>query len=187
MQFKTFAASSVVATAFALLAAGPASATVIEKFREVNAPYEFVMTDCEEATYLIEGVFNGRFILRQGTGPADQAFPYVDRFSFDETWTNLETGGWFTVRANMLGSEVKARPVDGTTFEFRKVEAGHQTVWSSEGELVARNSGALMITFHFDTLGDGMPGGVYDWDSFVVDERGPHEIADLCAIADQLT
>ena len=87
----------------------------------------------------------------------------------------------------MLGNEVKARPVDGTTFEFRKVETGRQTVWNSDGELVARNSGAQMVTFLFDTLGDGMPGGNYDWASFVVDERGPHEIGDLCAIADQLT
>ena len=54
MQFKTFATSSVVATAVALLAAGPAGATVIEKFREVKAPYDFVITDCEKATYADE-------------------------------------------------------------------------------------------------------------------------------------
>jgi len=187
MQFKTLVASAVFATTTALLAAGPAGATVIEKFREVAAPYEFVITDCEGATYAVEGVFTGRFILRQGTGPAAEAFPYVERFSIEETWTDPETGGWFTVRANMLGNEVKARPVDGTIFEFRKVEAGRQTVWNSEGELVAHNSGALLITFLFDTLGDGMPGGEYDWDSFVEDARGPHQIGDLCAIADELT
>ena len=39
----------------------------------------------------------------------------------------------------------------------------------------------------FDTLADGALGGIYDFDSWVEDPRGVHEIGDLCALAEALT
>jgi hypothetical protein len=186
MKSTKIAASALVAAAAATIAS-PADATVYERLRAVDEPYSFVNEDCEGATYLVDGVFNGRFILWQGTGPATEAFPYLDRFSIVETWTNTETGGWFTLSRHGIGHEVKARPVEGTVFEFRLVETGRTIIESSDGNRVATDRGARVITFEFDTLGDGQPGGNYDFDTWVEDDRGPHEIADLCVLAAELT
>lgn len=51
--------------------------------------------------------------------------------------------------------------VEGTIFKFTFVETGQAfVVEDSDGGVVARNRGALRVTYLFDTLGDGEPGGV---------------------------
>ena len=45
-----------------------------------------------------------------------------------------------------------------TVFEFLAVEAGSNVVEDAEGDVVARDRGALP-TPSLDTLGDGAPGG----------------------------
>jgi hypothetical protein len=179
MKSTKFAATALV-TAAAAAIASPADATVYERMRAVDEAYSFVNEECAGATYLIEGVFNGKFILWQGTGPATEAFPYLDRFSAVETWTNAETGGWFTLSRHGISHEVKARPVAGTVFEFRLVETGQTVIEDSNGGLVARDRGARVITFEFDTLGDGQPGGDYDFDTWLEDD-GDHTRSVTCA------
>ena len=73
-------------------------------------------------------------------------------------------------------------------FEFRAIETGQTfTVVDAEGNVVLRDRGAVEITFLFDTLGDGMPGGEYLEESAIA--RGPHPSWDLdwCAMALELT
>jgi hypothetical protein len=188
MQSNRIAASVIAAATITSVVAteGPAGAKVVEHLQAVDEPYSFTNEDCG-TPYDVVGVFNGNFILRQGTGPATEAFPFLDRARIEETWTNTLTGRSFTLSRHGVFHEVKARPVEGTVFEFRAVETGQTTIVDENGNLVARNRGALVITFEFDTLGDGAPGGVYDFSTWVEDPRGPHPAADLCAIADELT
>ena len=190
MRYRKIAASALAAaavTTVVAVAGSPADATVIEKYQERKTPYSFTNEDCAGASYDVAGLFTGRFIGKEGTGPASETFPILDRHSFVETWTNTETGKWFSFSANRVFHEVKARPVDGTIFQFEAVQAGRTVLVDAGGELVASDSGAVRITFLFDTLGDGQPGGVYDFDSWVEDYRGAYGIGDLCTRAAELT
>ena len=189
MESNKLAASALVGAGITCAAmaapAAPAGATVYERLRAVDEPYGFTTDECG-TPYDVAGVFNGRLIIKQGTGPRTETFPVLDKVSIVETWTNTQTGAWFTVRLHRTFNEVKARQVDGTVFEFRAVEAGQYVVEDAEGDVVARDRGAVIYAFLFDTLGDGAPGGEYLSD-FLADPRGKYEVDDLCAIAEGLT
>lgn len=174
----------------AVAAATPAGATVYERLQTIDEPYSDSYT-CS-STFQIVGVFNGRLIVKQGTGPATEAFPVLDNYSFNETHTNTATGRSFTVKGNGIFHEVKARQVDGNVFEFRAIETGQPfVVEDATGKVVLRDRGAVDIRFLFDTLGDGMPGGNYFDESFVASPRGPRPSwdpdFDFCALAESLT
>ena len=47
-------------------------------------------------------------IIRDGKNKDEGAFPVLDRFSYSETWTNLETRQWFVIRGHVLFNEVEA-------------------------------------------------------------------------------
>jgi hypothetical protein len=167
-----------------------AGATVYERLQVVDEPYSDSYT-CT-STFSVDGVFDGRLLIRQGTGPATGTFPVLEGFSYLETHTNTSTGLSFTVRGNGIFNEVTARPVDGTVVEFRAVQAGQPLVIEDgDGDVVLRDRGTVQVTYQFDTLGDGEPGGIYLEDTWVETSRGQHpsEAADFdfCALAESLT
>ena len=158
--------------------------------RAIDEPYSDSYT-CS-SPFEIDGVFNGKAIIEQGTGPATETFPVLDRYSIEETHTNTVTGNSFTVRGHGIFHEVKARRVEGNVFEFRAIDTGQPfVVENAAGRVVLRDRGATAITFQFDTLGDGMPGGNYLDETWVETYRGPHpsggEDFDFCALAESLT
>jgi hypothetical protein len=155
--------------------AASAQATVRERFREV-AEWSFV-EDCGFPVR-VTGSGTSLFIIREGKNKDEGAFPVLNRFEYNETWTNVITGRWFVIRGNVLFNEVEATHVEGSIFQFRFVEAGQPfVVEDSDGRIVERNTGSVHGTFLFDTQGDDQPGG--EWITEVVFRvAGPHPALD---------
>jgi hypothetical protein len=170
---------AVAAAAVALLGAVPAGATVVEQGRYTDEPYEFSYDDCG-FDVAVEGSSSGQFRIRQGKGKTDSAFFLHDNFSFTETHTNPATGEFFTITANAVYNEVKARRVEGNVFEFESVEAGQFRFYDSAGRLVARERGNIHHRILFDTGGDDIPGGVEVAD-LGESVHGPH-VEDFCGL-----
>ena len=168
---KRIVMSLVAAALVAGSVAVSAQATVRERF-QFEDRWSF-QEDCGFPVQ-VTGSASGVFIGREGKNNDDGVFPYMNQFTFSETWTNPATGEWFVVRGHALFNEVKATHVEGSIFEFRFVEAGQPfVVEDSDGNVVERNSGSVHGTFLFDTGGDDQPGGEYlaDLDFWVA---GPH-------------
>lgn len=173
------AAASIVGTS-------PAGATVFDKGRFIE-PYSFTYDDCGFPVS-VEGTEQGRYRLRQGKGKTASVFFLQVTASYREVHTNTDTGEWFVVRAHRVFNEVKATRVQGTIFKFVAIEAGQPfVVENSSGEIVMRDRGVIRYTFLFDTLGDGVPGGV-EVEFLGADVRGPHPgfEGDFCDIATDL-
>jgi hypothetical protein len=175
-----------LAATLAAVAAAPAPATVVEKGHITDGEYGFGY-DCGFPVD-VTGVGSGNFRLREGKGDDASAFFSLDRISFFEVHTNRETGEWFTIRGNFVELDVRATHLGGSLFEFESVKAGRVSIIEdAQGNLVARDRGALRRTIVFDTGGDDRPGGTL---VEVVDVRlsGPHPRFDagLCAIATEL-
>jgi hypothetical protein len=166
----------VTAALLAALIAAPAQATVRER-GTYHDEWSFV-EDCGFPVQ-VAGTSDGRITIREGKNKDAGAFPVLDRFSYSETWTNIETGEWFVIRGKGIFNEVGATRVEGSIFEFRAVETGQPyVVEDSDGNVVARNRGSLHIRFLFDTQGDDEPGGewIADVDVWVA---GPHPSLDV--------
>jgi len=175
----------VAASLLAALIAASAQATVRERMT-YHDEWSFV-EDCGFPVQ-VTGSGDGRFTIREGKTKDEGAFPVLDRFSYRETWTNLETGEWFVIRGKEIFNEVEATRVEGSIFEFRVVEAGQPfVVEDSDGNVVVRNRGSVRFSYLFDTGGDDEPGGEFVAD---VDFRvaGPHPSLDLhpCEYATEL-
>jgi hypothetical protein len=172
----------VVAALFAL-AAIPAAATQFEKTAPYSDPYSFD-PDCGFPIQ-VDGLQMGRFHIRQGKGKDATAFFAHDQYSFQEVWTNTDTGAYFTVSGNGLFNEVKATQVEGSVFTFRSVNSGQPfIVKDSSGNVVLRDRGTIQETILFDTGGDNVPGGTFiDLISDAV--HGPHPgfFVDVCDVA----
>jgi hypothetical protein len=95
----------------------------------------------------------------------------LNRIRYSKTHTNTDTGEWFTIRRHSTFNEVQVTRIEGTVFSFRAIEAGQPfLVDDSDGNLVARDSGSVHVTYLFDTEGDDVPGGI-----FVADVDEPHQ------------
>ena len=151
---------TLVGAALALMAlgAGTAGATVVERGHYTDEPYSFTHTDCG-VKLDVAGTSSGNFRTRAGKGKTDTAFFGLDNYSFTETWTNAANGRYFTITANALFNEIRAKRVEGTVFEFWAVEAGQFRLFDSSGKLVARDRGSILWHILFDTEGDDVPGG----------------------------
>ena len=173
----------VALTAAIAAAAAPASATVTERGHLDDESYGFGYS-CGFPME-VEGVASGNFRLRDG---GDGLFFALDRITFREVHVNTETGGWFTISGRFAANETSARHVSGSLYEVRSVKAGQVVVITdSDGEVVARDRGAIRRTLLFDTGGDQVPGGEVV-ELLDVDLAGPHEaFGNQCAIAEELT
>jgi hypothetical protein len=180
-------ARRTLATAAALtaVAAAPAPATVVEKGHLVDEPYGFAY-DCGFPVE-VTGVASGNFRLREGSGDDATAFFSLDRLSFREIHTNLQTGEWFSVSGHFANNEVGATRVEGSLFEFRIIKAGPVAVIEdSDGNLVSRDRGVMRTTILFDTGGDEEPGGDFI-DLLDLHLAGPHPTFDKrCDVATDL-
>jgi hypothetical protein len=181
-------AALLVVVAMALLALGaiPAGATIFEKGR-FSEPYSFTYDDCGFEVE-VEGLEQGRYRIRQGTGKTASFFFFQATFSYREVHTNTETGEWFVVRGRAVINEVKARRVEGSIFKAVVIEAGQPfVVENSAGEVVLRDRGVIRDTFLFDTQGDDVPGGV-EVEFLGAEVRGPHPSFDTdpCEVVREL-
>lgn len=164
-----------------------AGATVIERVH-FSGSESFTNEDCEFPLE-VESTFRLQAHLRVDKG--GQAFLQEAAFSFRDVVTNPETGRWFVVRGHVQAHEIKATQIEGTVYEFVAIQAGQPfVIEDSAGNVIVRDRGVIRETFLFDTLGDGMPGGVFlESTNFVV--HGPHpglaEDFSFCEIAAQLT
>jgi hypothetical protein len=154
------------------IAVGPVGATVIPNER-YSDDYSFSFDDCGfwvDVTGHDEGVAH----LRVGKGDETGAFFLHDNSSFAETWTRRDTGEFFTASGNALFHETKATHIEGNIYAFTSINSGQPfVVRDSNGTLILRDRGVIVQVIEFDTLGDGVPGGVFVSDvSFAV--HGPH-------------
>jgi hypothetical protein len=180
-------AASLIAMVATLMTCTSASAKVIGH-QHYSDTYSFSYDDCGfpvDAT----GQVSGQELLR--VLPGGQAFLDLNRQTFREVHTNVETGKWFVVRGNSLYHEIRGTQVEGNIYEFTSIEAGQPfVIEDSSGNVVVRDSGMIRQTFLFDTLGDGVPGGEFLGDISIV-VHGPHPgFADdfpFCQIAADLT
>jgi hypothetical protein len=157
--------------AFSLLA-GTAGATIVERGHYVD-PYADSFEFCG-LSIRVEGVAQGQFRIRQGTGARASAFFMRDTGSFRETWTNTDNGETLVIRGHQTLNEVKARRVDGDIFQFTTIQAGVPfAIEDSSGHVVVRDRGVIRFVFLFDTLGDDEPGGEFVQD-VDVQIHGPH-------------
>ncbi len=170
-SFRTmFGAAAAICLLVTLVLPASAGATIVERDRYEGTDsfsYDFCGFDVEVGV-----TFHGVTSIRAGKGKLDSAFFLHDKFWFTET--HSANGKSFTISGNGLFQETKAVPVGGTLFEFSSVEAGQPfVVRDMDGDLLLRDRGAVKQTVVFDTLGDGVPGGVFVEE---VDIRiaGPH-------------
>jgi hypothetical protein len=123
---------------------------------------------------------SGHFRNRTGKGDLDQAFFGQSSVEFSDTFTNLATDASFSIEGRLTGMDVKATPLGGNVFEFKFRESGIVVVRDMDGNVVARDRGAIWTTIVFDTLGDSMPGGEV-LDETVDRISGPHPLFDEAA------
>jgi len=107
--------------------------------------------------------------------------------AFHEVHTNLDTGETLTVSGRLLDQEIRATRVEGTVFEVTRIFAGQPfTVRGSDGKVLLRDAGVVVLTGLFDTLGDDVPGGEF-LEELNVEVHGPHPgcgIFDPCQLWD---
>ena len=134
----------------------------------------------------IEATFSGMSSVRPAPG-SDQAFLGHFNYQFTEIITlddeDPDTTEFVRVEANGNFREQKATlldPAKPNIYQFQSVEAGTFRVYDAAGELLASNSGNLKFTTIFDTLGDGVPGGIILEETVV--EHGPPATADFCEV-----
>jgi hypothetical protein len=179
--------ASLIAVIATLMFGTSASATVIGH-QHFSDTYSFSYDDCG---FPVDGTgqVSGQDLLR--VLPGGQAFLDINRQTFREVHTNVETGKWFVVRGNALYHEIRGTRVEGNIYEFTSILSGQPfVIEDSSGHVVVRDRGMVRQTFLFDTLGDGVPGGEFLGDTSIV-VHGPHPgFADdfpFCDIAAELT
>ena len=175
MGLKRYVATAG-ALAISVLMAGAVSAqaTVFE-----HGTFSFEENDVTEQLCGIavvrDTVARGEFRTRAGTGELDQAFFSHSSVKFTDTYTKPATGETFSVDGIFNQMDVKATPLGGNIFEFKFRDSGITVVRDADGDVVARDRGAIWFTMVFDTLGDSMPGG--ETVSETVDRvSGPHPL-----------
>ncbi len=187
MRMRRHWRAAAIAVALFTLSAVPASAVLFEKTAPYSDSYSFDLPDCGFPIH-VDGMQQGRFHIRQGTGKDATAFFAHDQYSYREVWTNTDTGAYFVVSGNGLFNEVKATRIAGSVFTFRSVNSGQPfTVQDSSGNIVIRDRGTIQETILFDTGGDDVPGGTFI--ELVSDAvHGPHPgfFVDMCDVANSL-
>jgi hypothetical protein len=147
-------------------------------------------TEC--GTYTRESTFSGWFMIRDATPATNgQFFYFENRVEYADVITNPETGRFFTVTGSSLFKEIHALPVEGNVFTYNTIEAGQPfVVTDMTGNVVLRDVGLIEVSYVFDSLGDGTPGGALLEEPQLVRVAGPHpgfeDTFDFCVLADQL-
>jgi hypothetical protein len=149
--------SLAVVAAFGMLtvAAGPASATIVESDRGTYT-YEFTDDFCG---FDVDVVGSGSYDLRIREGKNRQQQAYF--LHVVDTWEERLTAGdrYVTVTFRVTVNETRAVPLGDGLFRFSDVVAVSAAVRDADGRVLAREAGAVRSTYDFDTLSDDAPGG----------------------------
>lgn len=181
MRRTTIVCLSAAAAALALaLPAGAAGAAVVvhETF---GGTQEFSFDGCG---FTIDAVdtSHGSYVARSSDlGWNLEQFVVHGR----ATYTNPETGAWFSLRADTNRREVDAKMVGDDVLEVTVRQAGAPfTARDSSGRVVVRDKGLLVFRVQFD-VSSGEPD--YLGEEFVAD-RGDHPgyFLDFCDLATDL-
>jgi hypothetical protein len=133
----------------------------------------------------------GKYSISKGTPQTGgQYFRVKSLASYAGTYTNLETGAFFTQEWHTNFRELPATIVDetGPVVTYQTKESG---VWDvlrdSSGRVRYRSAGNLVFQWVYDTEGDSAPGGLVLDEQFI--RTSGHWTtfdADICAIVDEL-
>ena len=139
-----------VVAMLALAFAGSVQAAPIER-EHYSGTDSFDFDDCGFVIH-DEVVFDGVFMLKAPR--ADGAPPfYFDNYHSVETLT--ANGRTATIEHQGLYKDLRITHVEGTIYQFVAMEAGRPfTVIDSDGNVLIRDRGVLMVTFQVDTMGD---------------------------------
>jgi hypothetical protein len=148
--------AAVAAFGMLAVAAGPASATIVEADR---GTFSYEEIDEELCGFEIEivGSVTFNYRIRQGKQRHDQAYFFHGVRSFEE---QLSVGDrYVTVSFRGTFNETRAVPLGDGLFQFSDVEAVSLTIRDADGRVLAREAGVIRSTYTFDTLNDDAPGG----------------------------
>jgi len=162
------------------LTAGSASATVVDRERVFNNPYEFTAWDCGYPMQ-VEGLDTHFIHVRLDPRNPDNAF-FTVNYSWRETWTAAD-GRSFGLSGNGMFKNVQAHRIKGSQYQFEDHETGQPIVITdSRGKVVYRDRGNLTSSYTFD-----FETGEFNFLGNQV--HGPHPLffLDLCKAVAPLT
>ena len=136
----------VIAVLAALIASSaPASATIIERYRSTQT-YDEVRWDCGYPMKVV-GVETHKVQVRADKKLDGNAY-VTDNYDFKEVWTAAD-GRSFTLTANALAKDVKAKSVDGSVYEFTFNNPGQPfTITDSSGSRRLPRPGEPLVPLH---------------------------------------
>jgi dienelactone hydrolase len=161
------------------LVAGSASATIIERER-FTEDYEFDTWECGYEMHVV-GVESHLVQVRADKKIDGNVF-VTDNYEARETWTAAD-GRSFTLSANGIFKDIKAKSLGGSLYEFTFHEAGQPfVITDSSGNVISRDRGNLTGHYTFDFADE-----TFTFLGFQV--NGPHPMfdADLCEAVAPLT
>ena len=178
-RMRHLRALAVCGAVFALLSLGTASASarIVERDGKVTQSYDTTTWDwnCGYPMH-VAGVSTDQVKVRVDT--KDPRVVYVtDNFQFRET-RSVADGRSFTVEANGLSKDVRAKLISGSLYEFTFHNSGQPfTIRDSSGRLISRDRGLFEFQYTFD-LDSG------EFNFVGLRNSGPHPSAgvDTCAI-----
>ena len=181
------AASLAAASLLALTLAAPVLAKPLD-----SGTFSGTDSGTECGTYARESTFSGWFMIKDATPATNgQFFYFENRVTYTDVITNPGTGAFFTVTGSSLFKESRVRLVEGNVFTYDTIEAGQPfVVTDMTGQVVLRDRGLIEVSYLFDSLGDGAPGGALLEEPQLVRVAAPHpgfeDTFDFCVLADQL-
>lgn len=133
----------------------------------------------------------GVYTTSQGTKKTGgQFFRFRQRIAYEGTFTNSETGAYFTEEWHTNWRETPATLVAGSdsVVTYQTKESGvWDTIRDSSGKVRYRSAGNLVWSYVFETGGDGAPGGEFISDEFIRTSGHWQTFdVDFCDIADEL-
>jgi len=160
------------------MVAGPASATIIERER-FTEDFEFDTWECGYEMHVVGT--ESHLVQVRADKKLDGNLFFTNNYQFWATWTAAD-GRWFTLSANGVFKDIKAKSLGGSLYEFTFHEVGQPfVITDSTGTVVSRDRGNITGTYTID-IDDGS-------ETFGLEIKGPHPMfdADLCKAVEPLT
>jgi hypothetical protein len=140
--------------------------------------------------YVVDWAEGGHVVIRDATAATDfQFFYFTSRWSGHSTVRNPANGRSFTEHWAFAYKEQDARRLTtypGFVFAYEGNERGSYRVANARGRTVYRDSGRVIISYVFDTLGESTPGGAYLEDPVELKNTWKNQDFDFCKLADRL-
>jgi len=149
-----------IAGAIALVLAGSASATILERgtFHDEFAERVSDFCDVDGLTVRLDTTVDGRFLVK--TRGADRLAYYQEHLKVHQVITNVATREFVTEVDTVLNKDHRVTDNGDGTLTVRVLATGNGTLYGSNGKALARNPGQV----RFETLLDhgGTPDDVAD-------------------------